>query len=251
VTGRGANYIQATTPAGSAGTAADIVVTNANGQATLKGAFSYANPPASPILSAIKNVDSSIPPTIGSFNGGTPFLISGSGFQYGAVVSFGGQPPPVGTGTLATTMAVSNSAAVCVGVPLPCIRAITPPFPSGTTDVWVTNMNPATGLIDTGSGAAKLTAAYTFVVAPSTKALSPASGTVSGGSQITITGANFQAGATVLVVLGNQSQQAAVVNPITSTSITAVMPSSTAGTAAVAVVNPDGQKSNTLIFTYQ
>jgi phosphatidylserine/phosphatidylglycerophosphate/cardiolipin synthase-like enzyme len=251
VTSRGANYIQASTPAGNAGTDADIVATNASGQATLKAAFSYSNPPASPTLSAIMNVDGSGAPNIGSFNGGTPFLISGSGFQYGAVVSFGGPPPPVGTGTLATTIAVSNSAAVCVGASTPCIRAITPPFPSGTTDVWVTNMNPATGLIDSGSGTGKLTAAYTFVVAPSLKALSPASGTVSGGSQITITGANFQSGATVLVVLGSQSQQAAVVNPITSTSITAVMPSSTAGTAAVSVVNPDGQKSNTLIFTYQ
>ena len=242
VTSRSSVSIQATAPAGNPGSPADIVVTNPNGQsATLKAAFSYANPPAPPILSAIL-------PNSGSFNGGTPVVISGSGFQYGAIVSFVGPPPPVGTGTVATTMAVTYSATVCgLGVPLPCIIATTPASAIGATDVVVTNMNPATGVIDSGSGTNRLTAAYTFVLAPSIKVLSPASGTVSGGTQITITGANFQSGATVLV--GNQ--QATIVNPTTSTSITAVAPANTAGTAAVTVVNPNGQKSNTLIFTYQ
>jgi hypothetical protein len=246
VTSRGTNSIQATTPAGSAGTAADIVVTNPNGQsATLKAAFSYANPPASPVLNSIS-------PTSGSSNGGTQIVITGSGFQYGAVVSFGGPPPYPYTssagGKLATTMAVTNNATLCgSGVPLPCIIATTPAFASGTTDVVVTNMNPATGVIDAGSGSNTLTAAYTFILAPSIRALSPPVGTVSGGTQFTITGANFQSGATVMV----GSQEATIVNPTTSTSITAVAPANTAGTALVTVVNPNEQKSNTLIFTYQ
>ncbi len=255
VTSRATNSIQATTPAGSAGTAADIVVTNPNGQiATLTAAFSYTNPSASPTLSAIS-------PSSGSSNGGTRVVISGSGFQYGAVVSFGGPPPlyPLnGTGTLATTMAVSYSAdpQVCGSGPLPCIIATTPTFAAGpATDVWVTNMNPATGLIDAGSGSAKLTAAYTFVSAPLISVVSPSSGSVSGGSQITITGKNFQSGATVLVCKQQPTppvcSQATIVNPTSSTSITAVMPANAAGTAAVSVVNPDGQTSNTLIFTYQ
>jgi hypothetical protein len=45
--------------------------------------------------------------------------------------------------------------------------------------------------------------------------------------------------------------QAAVVQSLTSTSITAVVPANSAQTAAVSVVNPDGQSSNTLIYTYQ
>ena len=255
VTSTGPNSIQATAPAGNPGTPADIVVTNPkNGQsATLKAAFSYTNPPASPTLSAIY-------PSSGSSNGGTRVVISGSGFQYGAVVSFGGPAPlyPLnGSGTLATTMAVSYSAdpQVCgSGVPLPCIIATTPPFVAGATDVWVTNMNPATGLIDAGSGSAKLTAAYTFVSAPLISVVSPSSGSVSGGSQITITGKNFQSGATVLVCKQQPTPpvctQATVVNPISSTSITAVMPANAAGTAAVSVVNPNEVQSNTLIFTY-
>jgi len=70
ITSRGTNSIQATTPGGNAGTAADIVVTNPNGQsATLKAAFSYANPPASPVLNSIS-------PASGSSNGGTQVVIT-------------------------------------------------------------------------------------------------------------------------------------------------------------------------------
>jgi PLD-like domain/IPT/TIG domain len=237
VTSRGPSSIHATTPAGNAGSSADVVVTNPNGQsATLKAAFSYANPPGPPIPSAIS-------PSSGSSNGGTRVVISGSGFQYGSVVSFGGPAP-----LLATTMAVTYSATLCgSGVPLPCIIATTPSFAVGATDVWVTNMDPATGVIDAQSGSNRLTGGYTFLMAPSIKVISPASGSVSGGSQITITGANFESGATVFV--GNQ--QASIVSPTSSTSITAVAPANTAGTATVTVLNPDGQKSNTLIFTYQ
>jgi phosphatidylserine/phosphatidylglycerophosphate/cardiolipin synthase-like enzyme len=261
VTSTGSNSIQATAPAGNPGTPADIVVTNPkNGQsATLKAAFSYTSSSAPVTLSAIS-------PTSGSSNGGNRVVISGSGLQYGAVVSFGGPPPlyPLnGSGTLATTMAVSYSSdpQVCgTAASLPCMIANTPAFPSAatasvTTDVWVTNMNPATGLIDSGSASAKLTAAYTFVPAPLISVVSPSSGSVSGGSQITITGKYFQSGATVLVCKQQPTPpvctQAAVVNPISSTSITAVVPANAAGTAAVSVVNPNQEQSNILIFTYQ
>jgi hypothetical protein len=254
VNSRAINSIQVTVPPGNVGTAADIVVTNPNGQsATLKAAFTYANPPASPVLSAIKNVDSSLSLNSGSYNGGTQVVISGSGLQYGSVVSFGGSAPypytdSAGFGKLATTMAVTNSSSLCgTGVQLPCIIATTPPFAVGPADVWVTNLNPVTGVIDSGSATGHLTAAYTFVLAPSIKALTPASGSASGGTQVTITGTNFQSGATVSV--GNQP--ASIVNPTSSTSITAVAPANAAGTtAAVTVTNPDGQKSNTLILTY-
>lgn len=255
VTSRGINSIQATVPAGNVGTAEDIVVTNPNGQsATLKAAFTYANQPTSVVLSGIQNVDSSLSLNSGSNNGGTQVVISGGGFQYGSAVSFGGPAPypyidSPGFGKLATTVAVTYSSTLCgTGVSLPCIIATTPPFAVGPTDVWVTNLNPATGVIDSGSATGHLTAAYTFVLAPSIKALTPASGSVSGGTQITITGTNFQSGATVTV--GNQP--ASIVTPTSSTSITAVAPANTAGTtAAVVVTNPDRQKSNTLIFTYQ
>jgi hypothetical protein len=132
------------------------------------------------------------------------------------------------------------------GVSLPCIMATTPAHATGAADVVVTNMNPATGVIDTGSGSSTLTGGYSFVVAPSISNVTPSSGTVSGGTTVTIKGTNFVSGAQVLV-----GGQQAVVQSLTSTSITAVVPANAAGTSPVAVVNPDGQSSNTLIFTYQ
>lgn len=233
--------ITATTPAGIAGSPVDVVVTNPNGQSyTLKSAFTYANPPAPPSIAGISV-------GTGSMNGGTPIVVSGSGFQYGAVVSFGGPPKPVGTGVEATTMAVTSDPVVCgSSVPLPCIIATTPPHAVGAVDVVVTNMDFATGVIDTGSGSSTLTQGYTFVVAPLISAVTPSSGTVSGGTTVAIKGTSFVSGAQVLV-----GGQQAVVQSLTSTSITAVVPANAAGTSAVAVVNPDGQSSNTLIFTYQ
>jgi hypothetical protein len=107
-------------------------------------------------------------------------------------------------------------------------------------------MNPATGLIDTGSGSNTVPQGFNFVVAPFITDVAPISGTISGGTTVTIKGTRFASGAQILVG-GLQ----AVVQNLTSTSITAVMPASSAGTSAVEVVNPNGQSSNTLIFTYE
>jgi hypothetical protein len=148
-------------------------------------------------------------------------------------------------------MAVTYDATVCgSGVQLPCIIATTPAIAAGPTDVVVTNMDFATGIIDTGSGSSTLTQGFTFVVAPFISNVTPSSGTVSGGTTVTINGKNFVSGAQVLV-----GGQQAVVQSLTSTSITAVVPANAAGTSPVVVVNPDqgqgSQSSNTLIFTYQ
>jgi len=240
IVSRSSVSITATTPAGTAGSPVDVVVNTPNGSATLASAFTYMDPPAPPSVSAIS-------PATGSMNGGTPIVISGSGFRYGAVVSFGGPPAPVGQGTLAQTMAVTSDPVVCGStVPLPCIIATTPAHAVGATDVVVTNMDLATGVIDTGSGSSTVTAGYNFVVAPLIRNVTPSSGTVSGGTTVTITGTNFVSGAQVLV-----GGQQAVVQSLTSTSISAVVPANSAGTSPLTVVNPDGQSSNTLIFTYQ
>jgi phosphatidylserine/phosphatidylglycerophosphate/cardiolipin synthase-like enzyme len=241
IVSRGPVSITATTPAGSAGLPVDVVVTNTKGQsATLSAAFTYADPPAPPSVSAFS-------PATGSMNGGTQLVISGTGFRYGAVVSFGGAPPPVGTGKRAVTIAVTNDATVCgSGVQLPCIIATTPAYTVGETDVVVTNMDFATGIIDSGSGSSTLTHGFTFVVAPFISNVTPSAGTVSGGTTVTINGKNFVSGAQLLV-----GGQPAVVQTLTSTRMTAVVPANTAGTSPVMIVNPDGQSSNTLIFTYQ
>ncbi|PYX12360.1 MAG: hypothetical protein DMG85_02665 [Acidobacteria bacterium] len=219
--------INATTPAGNLGLV-DVVVTNTDGQTfTLKGGFTYANPPEPPTVTSVS-------PASGSLKGGTTVTISGTGFNKGAVVTFGG--------SMATTIVVINSTT---------ILAATPAHPVGTADVVVTNIDPATGVIDSGSGGNTLSGGYTYTTAPppTISAVSPNTGTASGGTQITITGTNFVFGAKVF--LGGQQ---ATVQTITGSYIYATTPAAPNGLGAadVMVVNPDGQ-SSTLSggYTYQ
>jgi hypothetical protein len=145
-------------------------------------------------------------------------------------------------------MAVTNDAAVCGSAGPTCIIADTPVFAAGTTDVVVTNMDPATGIIDSCNCSYTLPGGYTFLAAPSISQVSPSSGTVFGGTQVTITGSNFQSGATVSI----GGQPATVMSPSGTSAITVTTPAGTAtGTSQVMVANPDGQTSNTWIYTYQ
>jgi hypothetical protein len=232
VTNSGPVSINVTTPAGNPGLPVDVVVTRNGLSATLKGAFTYANPPGSPTVTSVS-------PANGSLNGGSNVMITGTGFNSGAIVTFGGPP---GTGKIATTIAVVNSTTVL---------ATTPAGAVGPADVVVTNINPATGVIDSGSLSSTPSSGsvytYTSAPPPTVNAVSPSAGTVNGGTQITITGSNLVFGAKVFV--GNQQ---ATVQTTTGTYIYATTPAgSAAGTANVMVINPDGQPSNTLFYTYQ
>lgn len=75
---------------------------------------------------------------------------------------------------------------------------------------------------------------------PAVAAVNPKSGTTAGGTAVTITGAGFQAGATV--TFGGTAATSVVV--VNSTTITAVTPAKATGKVAVAVTNPDAQNSS-------
>ncbi len=77
--------------------------------------------------------------------------------------------------------------------------------------------------------------------APKATAVLPASGPAAGGTQLTITGANFSSGAKVTI----GGVPAISVQTVTSTSIIATTPARAAGPADVdiEVANPDGQKA--------
>src|ERR1700730_8668122 len=81
--------------------------------------------------------------------------------------------------------------------------------------------------------------------APAVTSISPNSGTINGGTAVSITGTGFLAGATVSLG-GTAATGVTVVN---STSITATTPAHAAGTVNVAVTNPDSQ-SGTLAGGY-
>lgn len=81
---------------------------------------------------------------------------------------------------------------------------------------------------------------------PTVSTVTPSSGATSGGTSITIDGANFVSGATVTVG-GN----ACNVSATTSTSITCTTSAGSAGTVSIVVTNPDAQSATgTNLFSY-
>jgi hypothetical protein len=151
----------------------------------------------------------------GPSTGGNQVTIFGSGFQPGAVVFFGTGP-------------TRFSAVNCIEDGGDSISCNMPAHPAGLVDVTVVNVD---GQSSTAAGA------YTFVlvVPPTFTSVVPATGPTNGATPITITGTQFQTGATVNV---NNLPAANVV--VTPTSITAITPGLPAGLADVTVTNPDG-----------
>src|SRR5438128_856056 len=203
--------LTATTAAHVAGTV-DVVVTNSDGQSgTLTGGYTYTTP--APTVSAIS-------PSSGMSSGGTAVTVTGTGFAAGATVSLGG--------TAATNVTVVSSTS---------LTDPTAAHAAGAVDVVVTNSDGQSGT---------LTGGYTYTnPAPTVSAISPSSGTSSGGTAVTITGTGFAAGAAVS--LGGTA--ATNVTVVSSTSLTEIGAAHVAGVVNVVVTNSDGQ-SGTLTGGY-
>jgi hypothetical protein len=196
--------IKATTPAHVAGTV-DVVVTTPPGSGTGTGLFTYF---ITPVVTGMS-------PNVGPAAGGTSVTITGSGFTGATGVKFGSTP--------ATTFVVN-----------PAGTSITATSPPGTGTVDVTVTTPfATSLTGTADQ-------FTYLPVPAVTGISPASGTPTGGTSVTITGTGFT-GATV-VKFGGISVTSFTVNPA-GTSITVTSPPGT-GTVDVTVTTPGGT-SNT------
>jgi len=156
-----------------------------------------------------------IAPVSGPDSGGTAVTITGTNFQPGAVVLFG--TAPGGISTVNCTEAGGTT-----------ITCLTPADSDGAVDVTVVNVD---GQTSSAAGA------YTFVpvVPPTFTSVSPTTGPTN-GSAITVTGTNFQNGATVAVG-GLPASNVVVQN---ATTITAITPGLPVGPADVTVTNPDG-----------
>ena len=81
---------------------------------------------------------------------------------------------------------------------------------------------------------------------PAITGFDPATGTTNGGTAVTISGTNFQSGATVKF----GSVDASSVNVQSATTIVATAPAQAAGTTSITVANPDGQSATANGFTY-
>jgi hypothetical protein len=160
-----------------------------------------------------------VSPNSGSTAGGTPVTITGTNFASGATVTFGA--------TAATNVVVVSSTS---------LTATTPAHASGAVTVTVT--------VSGQSGS--LASGFTYVAAPTVTSVSPNTGTTAGGTAVTITGANFAAGASV--TFGGTTATNVVV--VSSTSITATTPAGAAGAVTVTVTVSGQSGSLTSGFTY-
>jgi hypothetical protein len=183
-------------------------------------------------------------PTTGSTAGGTSVTIKGTGFFTGAVVEFVEESGGVqSTPTLefpATSVAVNSSTqltAVSPGVTVAGTYFITVTTPTGVA-------SPSTYTSTAGSG----TPVFSFSpLVPTVSSITPAVGSTSGNTAVTISGTGFEVGATVTFVqevagvATSGSFNATNVTVSGSSTITATAPPAPAGTSYfVTVTIPTG-----------
>ncbi len=196
------NRITVTSPAGTAGFV-NVAVISPGGSRTVSTAsrFTYL---ARPNVTAIS-------PAKGPVTGGTRVTLTGTGFTGATAVRFGNR---AGTGL------VVNSG-----------QSITVTSPSGVAGaVHVTVITPA------GSSTASTASRFTYLARPNVTAISPASGSATGGTRVVIAGTGFTG--TTAVFFGNQAGTSLTVNSGTLIMITS--PPNIAGPAYITVTTPGG-----------
>jgi hypothetical protein len=158
-------------------------------------------PPTAPMVSSVS-------PASGTVNGGTPIKITGTGFVAGATVE-------IGQGSGAGPTAIPASKVVVVS-PTEITATTGGSAKPGSWNLFVSDSG-GTSIAKTGDN-------YNYAVV-TISSVSPASGTVNGGTPITIIGTGFVAGATVEIGQGNGSGPTAIpaskVVVVSATEITA------------------------------
>lgn len=206
--------LMASTPPHAAGTVA-VVVQNTDGQqGSQANAFTFQA--QAPTVTQVS-------PAMGSTLGGTAVSLTGTGFQNGAAVLFGGTAAAMATVVSPTSIDVS-----------------TPAHAVGLVTVEVRNPDNQSG---------QKTQAFTFIAppAPTVTQVTPNTGPSSGDTRIIVTGQGFAPGA-VLTVGGGLATQ---VNIVSDVFIEALTPAHAAGQADVVVTNPDQQAGSLAKgFTY-
>lgn len=194
-----AGVITATTPAGTQGPAV-VTVTNVDGTVGTRSPGFYYQGPAPTIAT--------ISPAQGPLAGGTSVTITGTNFVAGLRVTFDGVD--------ATGITLVGNTIICTS----------PAGAQGPADVAV---------INTDLRSATRTNGFVFEgPAPTISSIVPANGPLAGGTNVTINGSNFAAGATVRF-----DGVLATGVTVNSTSITCTIPAGAQGPADVVVTNID------------
>jgi hypothetical protein len=198
------------TPARSVGVA-DIIVTTGGGPSGAFSSFTYITPP----------VISSISQLTGSTLGGTSVIITGTNFTGATSVTFGG--------IAATSLTIVDSTTIS------CIT----PVRTTAGDVGI--------IVTTGGGPSGEFSSFTYITPPNITGISPLTGSIAGGTSITITGTNFT-GATSVTFDGISATSLTIVN---SNTITCSTPArATAGAVDIIVTTEGGPSSAFSSFTY-
>ena len=198
-------------------------VNNGNGTATLSGtpavgisgtyrftitASNGASPDATQRFTlTVGPTVSGVSPASGPTGGGTPIRITGTGFVSGATVQVG-QGSGAGPSAISATNVVVSSTQITA--------TTSGPAKAGTYYVYVA---------EAGATSRATNAARFSYLPPAVSKVSPASGPVSGGTPVTITGSGFGPGATVEIDQGSGPGASAIaatnVKVRSSTKITA------------------------------
>ncbi len=206
-----------TIPAHTPGTV-DVIVTNADNQfGTKVGAYIYA---AAPTVTAIS-------PAYGLSAGGTAVTITGTNFENDVLTNVS-----IGGATCLTPVITSTSISCTTGS-----RA------AGAVDVVVTNPDSQTGTMALGYH-------YTSLPAPTVSGISPAIGTTTGGTEVTITGTGFNNPTVTLGTVGSGYASCSSLVVDSQTQIRCYPGTHASGTVNVIVTNDDTQ-SATLSSAYQ
>jgi hypothetical protein len=230
--------ITAVSPAGLAGSSVTVTVETPGG--TVNGTVTNAAGtivigPTQFTYDAVPTVIS-LSPTSGPLTPGTQVIVTGTNFVPGGTVNFGNEPYPVssGSGTPPVGQCYVNGA----GTTITCTLATT----SASGQVAVTVTTPG------GTSATSPATEFTFALAPAVSSVSPAAGPTAGNTTVTVTGSNLS-GATA-VSFGSVAAKSFTVT--SSTSITAVSPSGSAGPVAITVTTAGGTsvKTSADVFTY-
>jgi hypothetical protein len=208
--------ITATAPAGASGPV-DITVTTPSGTSATGLTDQYTYAAAAPTVTALST-------TSGPTGGGTLVTITGSNLTGALGIAFGG--------TAASVFRVNSDSSV---------TAVSPIAVAGVVDITVTTAN--------GTSATSAADQFTYVAGsatPAVTALTPPSGSTSGGNVVTITGTNLS-GATQ-VFFG--AARASAFTVVSATAITATAPAGVAGVVDVTVSTVGGVSSATAADHY-
>lgn len=200
------NAISAVTGARAAGLV-DVTATTPQGTATYTNGFLYVAPPN----------PTQTNPNLGSTNGGTVVMVTGTGFTGATSVTVDGIP--------GTNLTVQSDMQ---------LTFTTPPGTSGPRDLVVTGPY--------GSG----TVTFVYVSPPNPTIAIPDDGSTSGGTSVTLSGQGFIGPLTVTV--GGNAATNVVVNSVNE--LTFDTPAGTAGAADIVVTNVYGSGTLAGGFTY-